>query len=61
MLSSHTRCEVALSLIMLGKKRLEVAIAEVEKKHEGVKFDVRWHPYQLNPNAPAEGELTPFT
>ncbi|GAX73894.1 hypothetical protein CEUSTIGMA_g1344.t1 [Chlamydomonas eustigma] len=26
------------------------------KKTSGVDFEVRWHPYQLNPNAPKEGQ-----
>ncbi|KAK9825745.1 hypothetical protein WJX74_003649 [Apatococcus lobatus] len=35
----------------IGKRRLESAI----KRNPGRDFLVRWHPFQLNPNASAEG------
>ncbi|CAK0782008.1 hypothetical protein CVIRNUC_005527 [Coccomyxa viridis] len=37
----------------VGKRRLEKAIKELQG--EGKEFEVRWHPFQLNPDAPAEG------
>mmetsp|Transcript_22325 Transcript_22325/g.66548 ORF Transcript_22325/g.66548 Transcript_22325/m.66548 type:complete len:264 (-) Transcript_22325:320-1111(-) len=37
----------------VGKRRLEAAMAEMKGK--GVDFDVRWHPYQLDPSAPTDG------
>lgn len=37
---------------LVGKRRLEKAVASVAGKHEVV---VRWHPFQLNPQIPREG------
>jgi predicted DsbA family dithiol-disulfide isomerase len=36
----------------IGKRRLEKAIAAAHGQHE---FQIRWHPYQLNPAMPREG------
>src|SRR5262245_38369618 len=36
----------------VGKKRLERAMAELSSVHQ---FDVKWHPFELNPNTPADG------
>eukprot|EP00197_Chlamydomonas_leiostraca_P010537 CAMPEP_0202866936 /NCGR_PEP_ID=MMETSP1391-20130828/8440_1 /ASSEMBLY_ACC=CAM_ASM_000867 /TAXON_ID=1034604 /ORGANISM="Chlamydomonas leiostraca, Strain SAG 11-49" /LENGTH=217 /DNA_ID=CAMNT_0049546927 /DNA_START=105 /DNA_END=758 /DNA_ORIENTATION=+ len=36
----------------LGKKRLDEAIEQYKGKAE---FEVNWHPFQLNPDAPKEG------
>lgn len=38
----------------MGKRRLESAIASAraDTEFEGVEFDVRWRPFQLNENAP---------
>ena len=37
---------------LVGKRRLEKAVAAIAGKHEVV---VRWHPFQLNPQMPREG------
>jgi predicted DsbA family dithiol-disulfide isomerase len=37
---------------LIGKRRLEKAVAAVDGQHE---FRVRWHPFQLNPLLPNEG------
>ncbi len=37
----------------IGKRHLERAIDILEK--DGVRFAVAWHPFQLNPDMPAEG------
>ncbi|CAL5221167.1 g3307 [Coccomyxa viridis] len=37
----------------IGKRRLERAIEQMQE--EGKQFEVRWHPFQLNPDAPPEG------
>jgi predicted DsbA family dithiol-disulfide isomerase len=39
----------------IGKRRLEAAIAEVRGSNPDLPFQVRWHPFQLNPDLPAEG------
>ena len=37
----------------IGKRQLERALAILAEK--GLHFDVAWHPFQLNPDMPAEG------
>jgi predicted DsbA family dithiol-disulfide isomerase len=37
----------------IGKRQLERALPLLEQ--EGLHFSVMWHPYQLNPDMPAEG------
>jgi predicted DsbA family dithiol-disulfide isomerase len=37
----------------IGKRNLEAALGEL--RDEGLAFAVRWRPYQLNPDMPAEG------
>jgi predicted DsbA family dithiol-disulfide isomerase len=37
----------------IGKRQLERALPLLER--EGLRFSVMWHPYQLNPDMPAEG------
>jgi predicted DsbA family dithiol-disulfide isomerase len=37
----------------IGKRQLERALALLAEK--GLRFDVAWHPFQLNPDMPAEG------
>ncbi|XP_028764891.1 uncharacterized protein LOC114722938 [Neltuma alba] len=36
----------------VGKKNLDKAIASSQEKYD---FEIRWHPYQLDPDAPKEG------
>eukprot|EP00208_Stichococcus_sp_RCC1054_P001897 CAMPEP_0206140286 /NCGR_PEP_ID=MMETSP1473-20131121/8908_1 /ASSEMBLY_ACC=CAM_ASM_001109 /TAXON_ID=1461547 /ORGANISM="Stichococcus sp, Strain RCC1054" /LENGTH=227 /DNA_ID=CAMNT_0053534383 /DNA_START=280 /DNA_END=963 /DNA_ORIENTATION=- len=40
----------------VGKARLQKAISSFQSKPEGkgVRFEVNWHPFQLNPGAPAD-------
>lgn len=44
--------DVVCPWCLVGKRRLEKAVAAVAGKHEVV---VRWHPFQLNPAMPREG------
>ncbi len=37
----------------IGKRQLELALPMLAK--DGLTFEVHWHPYQLNPDMPAEG------
>jgi predicted DsbA family dithiol-disulfide isomerase len=39
----------------IGKRRLETALAELAAAAPDVVPSVRWHPFQLNPDLPAEG------
>tara|TARA_R110002051_G_scaffold71624_5_gene129384 strand:+ start:23736 stop:24425 length:690 start_codon:yes stop_codon:yes gene_type:complete len=43
--------DVACPWCYVGKKRLEKAI----KEWDGVKIEIEWHPFQLDPNIPKEG------
>ena len=39
----------------IGKRKLEVALAELDKSEPALDVEVRWHPFQLNPDLPADG------
>jgi predicted DsbA family dithiol-disulfide isomerase len=39
----------------IGKRRLSAALSRVAQRHGDVDFRVSWHPFQLNPDLPAEG------
>jgi predicted DsbA family dithiol-disulfide isomerase len=39
----------------VGKRRLEAAIAQMREEEPDLPFEVRWHPFQLNPDLPAQG------
>ena len=39
----------------IGKRRLEAALARLREAEPDLPVDVRWHPFQLNPDLPPEG------
>ena len=39
----------------IGKRRLEAALATLRAAEPDLPVDVRWHPFQLNPDLPREG------
>ena len=39
----------------IGKRRLEAALARLREAEPDLLVDVRWHPFQLNPDLPREG------
>ena len=39
----------------IGKRKLEAAIASLQRATPDVDVNVRWHPFELNPQLPAEG------
>ena len=39
----------------IGKRRLEAAIALLREEEPDLPFEVRWHPFQLNPDLPPQG------
>ena len=39
----------------IGKRRLEAAIAQLREADPDLPFEIRWHPFQLNPDLPPEG------
>ena len=39
----------------IGKRKLEVALAELDKSEPALGVELRWHPFQLNPDLPADG------
>lgn len=47
--------DLACPWCYVGKKRLELAIAELKKTHPNVNVLVRWHPFLLNSEIPPEG------
>jgi predicted DsbA family dithiol-disulfide isomerase len=39
----------------IGKRKLEAALSELRAREPDLHSAVRWHPFQLNPDLPAEG------
>jgi predicted DsbA family dithiol-disulfide isomerase len=39
----------------IGKRKLDSALAELARSEPSIDIKVRWHPFQLNPDLPAEG------
>ncbi len=39
----------------IGKRHVEQAISQWQEKHPNALVNVRWHPFQLNPDLPLEG------
>src|SRR3979411_925147 len=39
----------------IGKHKLEAALAQLRSREPGIAIVRRWHPFQLNPELPAEG------
>ena len=39
----------------IGKRRLEAALARLREAEPDLPVEVRWHPFQLNPDLPREG------
>jgi predicted DsbA family dithiol-disulfide isomerase len=39
----------------VGKRRLATALAQLAAEQPGLELRVNWHPFQLNPDLPAEG------
>ncbi|RUS14043.1 thioredoxin-like protein [Endogone sp. FLAS-F59071] len=41
-------------MCFIGKRRLEKAIAQTKETHPDTKFEITWHPYELDPTLPKE-------
>jgi predicted DsbA family dithiol-disulfide isomerase len=39
----------------IGKRRLEAAITQLREAEPDLPFEIRWHPFQLNPDLPPQG------
>ena len=39
----------------IGKRKLEVALGEINSSDPSLGVEVRWHPFQLNPDLPPDG------
>lgn len=39
----------------IGKRKLDVALDEINSSEPALGVEVRWHPFQLNPDLPADG------
>ncbi|MEO6971617.1 MAG: DsbA family protein [Chthoniobacterales bacterium] len=46
--------DVACPWCPIGYKRLKIALGELAR--EGLTFKIEWHPFELAPDMPAEGE-----
>ncbi len=47
--------DVVCPWCFIGKRRLEVALAQLREQEPALAVTVRWHPFQLNPELPSEG------
>ena len=47
--------DVVCPWCFIGKRKLEAALAELRGREPDLDATVRWHPFQLNPDLPAEG------
>lgn len=47
--------DVVCPWCFVGKRQLEQALARWQRDHPDRPVEVRWHPFQLNPDLPAEG------
>lgn len=47
--------DVVCPWCFIGKRKLESALAELARAKPSVDVQVRWHPFQLNPDLPAGG------
>ncbi|MFO1316796.1 MAG: DsbA family oxidoreductase [Burkholderiales bacterium] len=47
--------DVVCPWCFIGKRRLEAALARLREAEPDLPVDVRWHPFQLNPDLPPEG------
>jgi hypothetical protein len=54
-LSIDVISDVVCPWCYIGKRRLEEAIVLWRERHPGEEPEVRWHPFELNPDLPAGG------
>lgn len=47
--------DVVCPWCFIGKRRLEAALAQLRAQEPDLPVQVRWHPFQLNPELPPEG------
>jgi predicted DsbA family dithiol-disulfide isomerase len=47
--------DVVCPWCFIGKRKLERALAQFKAAHPSADVQVRWHPFELNPDLPAEG------
>jgi len=47
--------DVVCPWCFIGKRKLEIALAELRTAEPSVDVSVRWHPFELNPDLPAQG------
>ncbi len=47
--------DVVCPWCFIGKRRLEAALARLRDTEPDLPIDVRWHPFQLNPDLPPDG------
>src|SRR5438477_8473913 len=54
-LSVDVVSDVVCPWCYVGKRKLERALDELKRREPGLEIAVRWHPFELNPELPAEG------
>jgi predicted DsbA family dithiol-disulfide isomerase len=54
-LSIDVVSDVVCPWCYIGKRRLEHALATLREREPGLAVEVRWHPFELNPDLPADG------
>ena len=47
--------DVVCPWCFIGKRKLDAALAELERREPSRHAAVRWHPFELNPDLPAQG------
>ncbi len=57
--ASHLAVDVVSDVVCpwcyIGKRKLAQALSELRAREPGLEVEVRWHPFELNPDLPAEG------
>ena len=57
--ASHLAVDVVSDVVCpwcyIGKRKLAQALSELRTREPGLEVAVRWHPFELNPDLPAEG------
>ena len=57
--ASHLAVDVVSDVVCpwcyIGKRKLAQALSELRAREPGLEVAVRWHPFELNPDLPAEG------
>ena len=56
-LSIDVVSDIVCPWCFIGKRKLEHALAELRATEPELDVTIRWHPFELNPDLPAEGDV----